>query len=289
MHHTLRVRIPESSMELLEALAGETDQVGIEIRDHSLKPLPGAMPLPDGMADMVLWFETQDAARDAEAAVKECFPDAEFWHETVADQDWTESWKKDVRATRAGRLWAGPSWLIGEKPEECVGLVIDPGMAFGTGDHPTTAMCMEAIDDWMSDSRHQGCSVLDVGTGSGILAMAARKLGSGPAVANDIDPQAVEIARENAAKNGVDGVEWTTRPLERIRGQFDLALANIFANVLCHYAPRLADAVADGGRLMLTGILGEQAAEVQSAFEREGMKLVRRRDRGEWTLLEMEH
>ena len=119
--------------------------------------------------------------------------------------------------------------------------------------------------------------------------MAARKLGSGPAVANDIDPQAVEIARENAAKNGVDGVEWTTKPLERIRGRFDLVLANIFANVLCHYAPRLADAVADGGRLMLTGILNEQAEEVLAAFEREGMKLVRRRDRGEWTLLEMAH
>ena len=276
-------------MELLEALAGETEQVGIEVRDHSLKPLPGAAPLPEGMADMVLWFEDAEAAREAEVSVRERFPGAELWHEAVEDQDWTESWKKDVRATRAGRLWVGPSWLTESKPSDCIGLVIDPGMAFGTGDHPTTAMCMEAICDWLSDKSHEGCSVLDVGTGSGILAMAARKLGSGPAVANDIDPQAVDIARENAAKNGVDGVEWTTKPLERIRGRFGLVLANIFANVLCHYAPRLSEATAQGGRLMLTGILSEQAAEVQAAFEREGMKLARRRSRGEWTLLEMEH
>lgn len=289
MHHTLRVRISESGMDVLEALACETEQVGIEIRDHSLKPLPGAEPLLEGMADMVLWFETEDASREAAELVKADFPDAALFFETVEDQDWSEGWKKDVRATRAGRLWVGPSWMADSRPDDCVGLVIDPGMAFGTGDHPTTAMCMEAISDWMDDKNHEGCSVLDVGTGSGILAMAARKLGSGPAVANDIDPQAVEIARENAAKNGVDGVEWTTKPLERIRGRFDLVLANIFANVLCHYAPRLADAVADGGRLMLTGILNEQAEEVLAAFEREEMKLVRRRDRGEWTLLEMAH
>ena len=160
-------------------------------------------------------------------------------------------------------------------------------MAFGTGDHPTTAMCLEAIDGWMPD--HQGCRVLDVGTGSGVLAMAAMKLGAGAAVANDIDPQAVEIARENAAQNAVTGVEWTAKPLERIRGSFDLVLANIFANVLCHLAPRLSAATAPGGLLLLTGILAEQVAEVQAAFEREGLALVRRRDRGEWSLLEMAH
>lgn len=289
MHHTVRFRVAESALETLEALAGETEQVGMEIRDHSLKPLPGAEPLPDGMADLVAWYEDEETARDSAEWLKGEVPEiGQVWFETVEDQDWTENWKKDVKATRAGRLWVGPSWLTGEKPAECVGIVIDPGMAFGTGDHPTTAMCMEAIDDWMAEG-HAGCSVLDVGTGSGVLAMAARKLGSGEAIANDIDPQAVEIARENAANNGVDGVDWTTKPLERIRGSFDLVLANIFANVLCHYAARLSDATAEKGRLMLTGILNEQVDEVLSAFQREGMKLVRRRDRGEWSLLEMGH
>lgn len=289
MHYTVKFRVPESALEMLEALAGETAQVGMEIRDHTLKPLPGAEPLPEGMADAVVWFEDEETAEEEAAWLKSEIPEiCLITFETVEDQDWTERWKKDVKATQAGRLWVGPSWLTGEKPESCIGIVIDPGMAFGTGDHPTTAMCLEAIDDWMAEG-HEGCSVLDVGTGSGVLAMAARKLGSGNAIANDIDPQAVEIAKENAAKNGVDGVEWTTKPMERIRGSFDLVLANIFANVLCHYAARLSEATAKTGRLMLTGILNEQVDEVLAAFQREGMNPIRRRVRGEWCLLELSH
>lgn len=287
MHFTVHILLPEARLESLQALIEETPHVGVEIRDHTLKPLPGAAPLPAGKAELIAWFETEEEARAAAAWVTEAFADAAIDHAAIEDQDWSEAWKANVRATRAGRLWVGPSWLLGEAGAASLPIVIDPGMAFGTGDHPTTAMCLEAMDAWVP--AHPGCTVLDVGTGSGVLAMAAKKLGAGVAVANDIDPGAVEIARENAARNAIDGVEWTTKPLERIHGAFDLVLANIFANVLCHLAPRLGAATSARGRLMLTGILDEQAAEVLAAFEREGMRLVERRARGEWVLLAMEH
>lgn len=284
-HFTARVRIEEKDIEHLQALIDETAHVGVVVRDHSLKPLPGDEPLAAGKAELTAWYEDEADALALIDWVKAEIAACETALIPVEAQDWAEGWKACVRATRAGRFWVGPSWLREEAGEDAVALVIDPGMAFGTGDHPTTAMCLEAIGEWVSE--RPGCSVLDVGTGTGVLVMAAKKIGAGEAVANDIDPQAVEIARENAALNGVEGVEWTTKPLERIRGAFDLVLANIFANVLCHLAPRLCDATASGGRLMLTGILDEQAAEVLAAFEREGMCLVRRREEGEWVLLEM--
>ena len=292
-HFTLKMRIPETDLESLEALLFETEQVGVEIRDSSLKPLPGAEKLPEGMGEAVAWFESEDAAREAWEWLKGELDGLTLAAlNEVVDQDWTEKWKDSVRATRAGRIWVGPSWLVGEKPEECVGLTIDPGMAFGTGDHPTTAMCLLALDEWMAEAeragRQKGTSrVLDVGTGSGVLAMAAKKLGAGETLALDIDPVAIQTARENAEKNEVKGVTWTTKPLERVRGTFDLVMANIFANVLCHYAPRLAAATDRDGRLLLTGILDVQAEEVRGAFEAEGMALVRRREMGEWVLLEM--
>ncbi len=287
MHYTARIRIPEDRLEHLQALVDETPHVGVEIRDQALKPLPGAEPLAPGQAELTAWYQVEGDARALIEWARGELPESEVALIPIEDRDWTEAWKAGVRATRAGRLWVGPSWLLGEAGAESLAIVIDPGMAFGTGDHPTTAMCLEAIDAWVP--AHPGCAVLDVGTGSGVLAIAAKKLGAGPTVANDIDPQAVEIARENAANNAVEGVAWTVKPLERIRGTFDLVLANIFANVLCHLAPRLSSATAARGRLLLTGILDEQAAEVLAAFEREGMKLARRRDRGEWVLLEMEH
>ncbi|MDR0966369.1 MAG: 50S ribosomal protein L11 methyltransferase [Myxococcales bacterium] len=289
MHFTVRLRIPESQTELLEALIDETPHIGIEIRDHSLKPLPGAEALAPGRSEFTAWYESEEAARSLIDTVKDEMSDADIALVPIEDQDWTEGWKRDVRSTRAGRIWVGPPWLLNETEAlpGCIPIVIEPGMAFGTGDHPTTAMCLEAIDAWVP--LHPGCTVLDVGTGSGVLVMAARKLGSGQAMANDIDPQAVDIARDNAAQNGVDGIEWTTKPLERIRGSFELVLANIFANVLCHLAPRLSAATSKTGRLLLTGILDEQVDEVKTAFEREGMRLVHRRDQGEWALLEMAH
>jgi len=130
--------------------------------------------------------------------------------------------------------------------------------------------------------------VLDVGTGSGVLAIAAHKLGAARVVGNDIDPHAVRIARENAQKNGAEGVEITERPLERIAGSFDVVLANLFSGVLCQLAPRLSAKLAPRGELLVSGILAGQAAEVTAALEHEGLRTKERRDSGEWVLLALE-
>jgi ribosomal protein L11 methyltransferase len=146
-------------------------------------------------------------------------------------------------------------------PPGALRLVLEPGLAFGTGDHPTTGLCLEELDRFVQS--HPGASVLDVGTGSGILAIAAKKLGAGATVGTDNDPVALRVARENAE---VNGVAFDVRAEIPEGATFDLVLANILANTLCDLAPGLSRAVAPGGRLLLSGILETQAAEVEAAY-----------------------
>ena len=145
-------------------------------------------------------------------------------------------------------------------------LTIEPKMAFGTGDHPTTALCLAAVDAFCT--AHPGASVLDVGTGTGVLALMARKLGAARVVGVDNDPMSVTLARENAAANGIEGVELSGATLEAVQGRFDLVLANILANTLVELAPALVRHTR--GRLVLAGVLLHQEDEVREAFERAG-------------------
>jgi len=287
VYYSLNVEIPEESSELLQAVVDDTGHVGMQVRDHTLKPPPGAPPLAEGRVGFEIWYEDEPQAAAALEAVRAELPAAQASVAPVEQHDWAEEWKQHVRSTRVGRIWVGPSWDEEKAGDAAVRIVIDPGMAFGTGDHPTTAMCLGAIDELMPS--RQGCTVLDVGTGSGVLAIAAKRLGAGRVVGNDVDPVAVGIARENAARNGAAELELTEKPVERIGGGFDLVIANIFANVLCQLAPRLAARTAPDGTLLLTGILDTQAAEVEEAFEREGMKVRERRTSGEWVLLVVGH
>ena len=145
-------------------------------------------------------------------------------------------------------------------------------------------LCLAALSDRLTS--HPGASVLDVGTGSGLLAIAARKLGAGRVAASDNDPVAVEVARENAARNGT-ALELTGAAVEEIEGTFDVVVANILANVLVALAPALAARVAPGGVLLLSGILGPQEDEVRRAHVEAGLAPVAGGDRrdGEWSLL----
>lgn len=180
--------------------------------------------------------------------------------ETVAEQDW-------VRLTQSqfdpipisGRLWIVPSWHAAPDPDALV-LVLDPGLAFGTGSHPTTRLCLK----WLEASVRGGESVLDYGCGSGILAIAARKLGAGRVVGADIDPQAVAASRDNAARNDAD-IEFHL-PDALPAGEFDILVANILTNPLKALMPLLAARVRAGGRIALSGILAEQADEVMALY-----------------------
>jgi ribosomal protein L11 methyltransferase len=160
-------------------------------------------------------------------------------------------------------------------------------MAFGTGTHPTTALCLAAISEAVT--ARPGLSVLDVGTGSGLLAIAARKLGAGRTVAVDVDPVAVRVAGENAARNGV-ALELSGAPAGEVRGAFDLVVANILANTLVELAPALDARLAPGGTLVLSGILAPQADEVRAAHVARGLRPAPPRERreGEWVALVLE-
>lgn len=180
--------------------------------------------------------------------------------DTVAEQNWvqlTQSQFDPIRITE--RLWIVPSWHDNPDPA-AINIELDPGMAFGTGSHPTTRLCLE----WLVDAVQPGQRVLDYGCGSGILAIAAAKLGAGEVLGVDIDDKAVEAATDNAARNGVRiEVRHSRQPLS---DRFDIVVANILTNPLCVLAPLLAARVADGGRIALSGVLETQTEQVIAAY-----------------------
>ncbi|UUC49726.1 50S ribosomal protein L11 methyltransferase [Pseudomonas citronellolis] len=183
--------------------------------------------------------------------------------EVVEDQDWERSWMDNFKPMRFGRrLWIVPSWHEAPEPE-AVNLLLDPGLAFGTGTHPTTALCLE----WLDGQELAGDTVLDFGCGSGILAIAALLLGAKQALGTDIDPQALEASRDNATRNGIDPALFPVYlPADLPAGQADVVVANILAGPLVSLAGQLTSLVKPGGRLALSGILAEQAEEVRAAY-----------------------
>ena len=183
--------------------------------------------------------------------------------ERLEDQDWERSWMDNFKPMRFGqRLWIVPSWHAAPEPE-AVNLLLDPGLAFGTGTHPTTALCLE----WLDGQELGGCQLLDFGCGSGILAIAALLLGVERAVGTDIDFQALEASRDNAGRNGIDPARLPLYlPEDLPQEPADVLVANILAGPLVALAPQLISLVKPGGRLALSGILAEQGEEVAAAY-----------------------
>ncbi len=207
---------------------------------------------------------------------------------TVKSEDWSTSWKANFKPLRIGRrLLIVPSWEQAEAGPDDIVLSLDPGMAFGTGGHETTRLCLEQLETVLS-SRPAAppLSVLDLGTGSGILAMAAARLGAGRVCAVDIDPEAVEVARENLAINGLaERIECSTTPLETLDGPFDVILANILAEELVRLAPQLTAQLACEGVLILSGILAGKEAFVRSGFAGEPLVYLETARQGEWVAM----
>lgn len=182
--------------------------------------------------------------------------------EVLADRAWEREWLKDFGPMRFGkRLWVCPG-ITETRDSDAVIVQMDPGLAFGTGTHATTAMCLE----WLDGFDLEGCSILDYGCGSGILAIAALKLGCRKAVAIDIDPQATVASRQNAMRNGVADrltVHCGENPAEC---EFDIVIANILAGPLVELAKSVTGQLSTGGTLVLSGILQEQAGDVLDAY-----------------------
>jgi ribosomal protein L11 methyltransferase len=180
----------------------------------------------------------------------------------VEDQDWVRLTQSQFDPIPVGkRIWVVPSWHAAPDPDALV-LELDPGLAFGTGSHPTTRLCME----WLEQSVEQNQSVLDYGCGSGILAILAKKCGANPVIGIDIDPQAVESARQNSERNRADVTYGL--PADLPEGQFDIVVANILSNPLKLMASMLSARVKPGGRIALSGILARQADEVAAVYAR---------------------
>jgi ribosomal protein L11 methyltransferase len=207
---------------------------------------------------------------------------------SVSTEDWSTSWKINFKPLRIGRrLLIVPSWEEPQPLPEDIVLRLDPGMAFGTGGHETTRLCLELLEQIMDSlPTLLTPSVLDLGTGSGILAMAAVQLGAGRVCAVDIDPLAVEVARENLAVNGLtDQVECSTTPLESLDGCFDVILANILAEELARLAPFLSERLSPDGNLVLSGILKEKEAFVRDGFSSQPLEYLGTLFEGEWVAL----
>ena len=180
-----------------------------------------------------------------------------FSIEIIEEQNWVQLTQSQFDPIRVSeRLWIVPSWHAIPDPA-AVNLILDPGMAFGTGSHPTTRLCLE----WLERKVSAECSLLDYGCGSGILAIAAARLGAGRVAGVDIDPQAVEAAYANAERNGVISALFADSA-QPVAGEYDLVVANILSNPLRVLAPAICAHVRSGGQLALSGILREQAEEI---------------------------
>lgn len=203
---------------------------------------------------------------------------------SMEDQDWLEGWKQFFSPLEISpRLAVVPSWeSFDPKPEQAV-IILDPGMAFGTGTHGTTYTCLQALSSYLA----QGMRVCDVGTGSGILAIAAVKLGAGTVTATDNDPLSIRVAHENAVHNGVgERIDFrVTDLLAGVEGPFDLLLANILAPVILALIPQLGVLLAPNALFISSGYITSQEAEIRAALIAAGHIILARYAREDWVTL----
>ena len=232
-----------------------------------LEPGPGETPLWQAIRLVGLFGQEADLKALVDGVPNHLLADPGVQTEQVPDRDWERVWMEEFKPVKLGRrLWICPSWC--EPPDPAaVNINLDPGLAFGTGTHPTTALCLGQLDDWV----RPGMTVVDYGCGSGILAIAALKLGAARALGVDNDPQAITATSENRLRNDVpaEALDVCLPPevaAYGLQGRVDLVVANILAGPLSELAPTLVDLLRPGGQLVLAGLLTEQAPALIDAY-----------------------
>lgn len=275
----LACRVPDQDEDFLTAFLSDHVFWGWEVQQACVD-----------QKEFIIYHDSDDAMRTLLAAVTMQWPQAECTLSSIEVQDWSESWKVFFEPIRVEDTFIVlPSWHRDKKDlRGLIPLYIEPKMAFGTGHHATTALCLKAVARLHAEQAiHRETEFLDLGTGSGILALACAKLGlSGMGV--DIDPVAVDNARENLLLNKVqDQVEIRHGGLDILkRGQrFGLILANILAGPLVRMAPDLVASLTPNGCLILSGILDDQVGRVKTAFQEQGLPAPTSLIRAEWTAL----
>lgn len=285
----LSVTTTEDHAPAVADFFGELGALSVTYRDASEQPLyephPGETPLWKQTRITGL-FTMKDDLQQIQKTLSEYCPDAplkQWRQERLEDQAWERAWMAHYRPMKFGdRLWVCPTGQERrENNSEC--LILDPGLAFGTGTHPTTALCLE----WLANHDMAGKTIVDYGCGSGILAVAAVLLGAGQAYAIDIDPQALSATQANAEKNRVQDKIQCFLPEHLPALQADIVLANILARPLIDLATAIAALLTPGGQLILSGILNEQAESVIMAYA-DTMKLQAPVSREEWCRIDGE-
>ncbi len=256
-----------ANSDAIEDLLLELGAVSVTLEDSADQPLfeppPGATPLWNEVTYTGLFDSSSDMDLVAMALHNAFEDDTPIRIEALEDKDWEREWMKDYKPIPFGkRLWVCPSWLKPPQPD-AINMLLDPGLAFGTGTHPTTAMCLQ----WLDEHDVSGKIVMDFGCGSGILAIAAALLGATQVICIDNDPQALLATRENAARNQVESKLLVLTPEQAPADiQVDVMLANILAGPLIQLAAKLAGYTRRGGDIVLSGILAEQAKSVSDAY-----------------------
>lgn len=293
----IEISLPGQYVDLAGAVIADLGGGGMLVEDRQLDCFvaPDDELAPERNYRVKTFFETvaepPQLQRQIEMALRELpvLSDLELEvsaPQVVKQEDWAEGWKQNFPLHKVGsRLVIRPSWEEYQPVGSEVVIEIDPGMAFGTGTHGTTLLCLETIAELL-DSADPPKQMLDVGTGSGILALGAAALGCGRVVGNDIDPTACEVARQNVADNGyADRVEISTEPLELLPGTFDLVVANILAEENLRLKNELVSHLRPGGWLVLSGILQEKESMVRDGFAELPLEPFPTRIQGDWVCL----
>jgi ribosomal protein L11 methyltransferase len=304
----LAVECDQEAVEVVSEILSRAASGGVSVEQPftteqeglAASPVPGApatvrayVPATDGAAAKAA--VTQARERLGHLTAFDLRPIGRLQVREVHEEDWASAWKEHFPVMRLGRrLVIKPTWRDYEPASDDVVIALDPGMAFGTGLHPTTRLCLAGLERWSDEGIVAGASAFDVGSGSGVLAVGAALLGAAPVRAVDTDPIAVEATMANAARNEANvGASQGSLPIDD--GPFDLVLANLVAGILVELAAELAASVRpgdgsprSGGRLLASGIFVDREPEVRRAFAAAGLRVVGREQETDWVALDLE-
>jgi ribosomal protein L11 methyltransferase len=294
----LAIQTDAEGAEAAAALLSEYVTGGAAI-EETILPEPGETLDPARTFTVRAFFPATDRANLEQA-------ETSLWHlaqlremsaprtRELAEEDWAEAWKKYYTILHVGQhLVIKPSWLEYAPQSDDIVVELDPGMAFGTGLHPTTRLCMRALENYSPNlakvsEPSQGYKMIDVGTGSGILSITAAKLGAREILALDTDAVAVETARRNIAFNHTEPIvriEQGSLDAEKQRDQFDVVCINILAEVICELAPAIASALKSPGIVIASGILDYKADTVVEALNAVGIDIIEKKQEDDWVAL----
>ncbi|MDH3997572.1 MAG: 50S ribosomal protein L11 methyltransferase [Desulfuromonadales bacterium] len=293
----ISIPAPDAAVELVSQLLTELGCTGVTAAERELDTF--TVPSPESLhsdPEVRAYFPYPDdpevlcqQVQQQLATMSGLYPELarlSLHYRELAAKDWASDWKQHFTSFRVGqRLVIHPSWIDYQSAEGEVTLTLDPGQAFGTGTHATTSLCLDAMAE-LFDADKPVQTILDVGTGSGILAMAGAALGAKTVLGCDIDAVACRVAGENVQRNHLtESIDITEAPLEQIDGCFDLVLANILASENIRLATPLVEHLRPGGSLILSGILIEQEQQVLEIFSAYPLSLSATHHRDEWTAI----